>query len=121
MSHKLFPKQKICNFTNTKSLTKPSTGNRVVILDHKIYSNVIQKIVSDRSKLENLNEYSSLKREASLQLFLSKLNLQNFLVNMIRVDFTLLILLLMVSLAMVKCSNFPLVIYFLSFVKLFHI
>ena len=48
-------------------LTKPDKRNGVVILDRKLYNNAIEKIISDTSKLEKLNEYPTLKCEASLQ------------------------------------------------------
>ena len=54
-------------------ITKPDKGNGVVILDRKIYNNAIEKIVSDTSKFEKLNEGPTLKREASVQRFLRKL------------------------------------------------
>ena len=37
-----------------------------LILDRKLYDNVIQEIISDTSKFEKLNEGPTLKREASL-------------------------------------------------------
>ena len=57
---------------------KPDKGNRVVILDRKLYDNGIQEIISDTSKFEKLNEDSILKRKASLQRFLRKLKQKNF-------------------------------------------
>ena len=36
--------------------TKPDKGNGVLILDPKLYGNAIQKIISDTSKFEKLNE-----------------------------------------------------------------
>ena len=42
--------------------TKPNKGNGVVILDRKLYDNPIQKIISDTSKSEMLNEDPTLKR-----------------------------------------------------------
>ena len=33
---------------------KPNKGNRVAILDQKLYNNVIKDIISDTSKLEKL-------------------------------------------------------------------
>ena len=54
-------------------ITKPDKGNGVVILDHKLYNNAIQKIISDTSKFEKLNEEPTFKREASLQRFSRKL------------------------------------------------
>ena len=50
-------------------ITKLDKGNGVVILDQKLYDNAIQKIISDSSKFEKLNEDPTLKREASLQCF----------------------------------------------------
>ena len=58
-------------------ITKPNKGNGVVILDRKPYDNAIQEIISDTSKFEKLNEDPILKREASLQRFLSKLKQKN--------------------------------------------
>ena len=55
-------------------ITKPDKGNGAVILDRKLYDNAIQEIISDTSKFKNLNEDPTLKREASQQLFLCKLN-----------------------------------------------
>ena len=52
-------------------ITKANKGNRIVILDRKIYSNAIEEIISDTSKFEKLSEDTTLKGEASLQLFLS--------------------------------------------------
>ena len=50
-------------------ITKLDKGNGVVILDQKLYDNAIQKIISDSSKFEKLDEDPTLKREASLQCF----------------------------------------------------
>ena len=57
---------------------KADKGNRVVILDWKLYNNVIEEVISDTSKFEKLNEDPTLKREASLQCFLRKLTQKNF-------------------------------------------
>ena len=59
-------------------IMKPNKGNRVVILDWKLPHNAIQVIISDTSKLENLNEDPIVKREASLHCFLHKLKQKNF-------------------------------------------
>ena len=59
-------------------ITKPNKGNGVVILDRKISHNAIQKIISDTSKFETLNEDQTLTRETSLQRFLCKLKQKNF-------------------------------------------
>ena len=48
---------------------KSNKGNEVIILDRKLDDNVIQEIVSEKSKFEMLNEDPTLKREASLQCF----------------------------------------------------
>ena len=57
-------------------ITKPAKGNGVAILDRKFYNNVTEKIISDSSKFEKLNEDPNLKREASLKRFLRKLKLK---------------------------------------------
>ena len=54
-------------------ITKPNKGNGVVILNRKLYDNAIEKIISDTSKFEKLDEDPTLKREALLQRFLRKL------------------------------------------------
>ena len=36
--------------------TKPDKGNKIVILDRKLYDNAIQELISDTSKFEKLNE-----------------------------------------------------------------
>ena len=43
-------------------ITKPDKGNGVVILDRKHYDNAVQKILSDASKFEKVNEDLTLKR-----------------------------------------------------------
>ena len=50
-------------------IAKPGEGNRVVILDRRLYDNAIHERISDTSKFKKLNEEATLKREASLQLF----------------------------------------------------
>ena len=40
-------------------ITRPDKGNRVVILDQKLYHEAIHEIISDTSKFENLNEDST--------------------------------------------------------------
>ena len=102
-------------------ITKPDKGNRVVILDRKLYNNAIEEIFSDTSEVEKLNEDQTLKREASLQLFLRKWNRKTFLINLNMINCILLVLLLLVSMVLLKCTNSPLVIYFLNFVGLFHL
>ena len=57
---------------------KPDKGNRVVILDRKLYNNAIQEIISDTSKFEKLSGDPPLKREDSLQCFLRRLKQKNF-------------------------------------------
>ena len=59
-------------------IAKPDKGNDAVILDQKLYNNAIEEIILDTSKFEKLNEDPSLKREASLQRFLSKLKQKQF-------------------------------------------
>ena len=50
-------------------IRKPDKGNRVVILDRKLYNNAIEEVTSDTSKFEKLSQNPTLKREASLQRF----------------------------------------------------
>ena len=103
-------------------ITKPENGSGVVILDNKLLDNAIQEIISDISKLGKLNENSTLNREASLQRFLSNLNKEQiFLTKMNMINCILLVPLLLVSMALLKYTNFPPVIYFLNFIQLFHL
>ena len=48
-------------------ITKPDKGSRVVVLDRKLYNNVIEQIISVTSKSEKLSEDPNSKYEASLQ------------------------------------------------------
>ena len=102
-------------------ITKPDKGNGVVILDRKLYNNAIEEIISDNSKFEKLNEDPTLKREASLQRFLRKLKQKNFLMKLNMISCILLVRLLLVSMLLLKCTNSPLMIHFLNFVRLFHL
>ena len=102
-------------------ITKPDKGNEVVILDRKLYNSTIKEIISDTSKFEKLSEDPTLKREASLQRFLRKLKQKTFLMKLNMISCILLVLLLLVSMVLLKCTNSPLVIHFLNFVRLFHL
>ena len=59
-------------------MTKPDKGNRVVILDRKLYTKTIEEIISDTCKFKKLNEDPTMKRKASLQHFLRKSKQKNF-------------------------------------------
>ena len=61
------------SFSFEKEMYFLGNGNRVVILDRKLYNNAIEQIISDTSKFEKLNKDPTLKGEASLQRFLRKL------------------------------------------------
>ena len=100
---------------------KPDKGNGIVVLDWKLYNNAVEEMISDTSKFEKLNEDLTLKRESSLQRFLRKLKQKNVLMKLNMINFILLLLLLLVSMAFLKCTNSPLVIYFLNFVRLFRL
>ena len=109
-------------------ITKPDEGNGVVILDWKIYDNAIQEIISDTSKFEKLSEGPTLKREASLQRFYVSWNIKTFVMKMNMINCILLVLLLvesmvllLISMVLLKCTNFLLVIHFLNFIQLFHL
>ena len=91
-------------------IIKHDKGNGVIVLDRKLYDKAVQEIISDTSKFEKLNKEPTLKREASLQHFLTKMNM---------IDFIILVLLLLVSMVILKCTNSRLVIHFLNFVQLF--
>ena len=54
---------------------KPNKEKSSVILDGKYYDTVLLDIISDISKLRNLNEQPAFKGEASLKPFLHKLKL----------------------------------------------
>ena len=99
---------------------KADKGNGVVILDWKLYENTIQIIISDSSKFEKLGEDPTLKCETSLQRFLHKLK-QKKIFNENEYNCILLVLLLLVSMALQKCTNSPLAIDFLNWVQLFHL
>ena len=68
--------------------------------------------------VKKLHEGPTLKCEASLQCFLRNLKQKNFFNQ---INFIHLVLLALVSMALLKCTNFPLVIHFLNFVQLFHL
>ena len=97
--------------------TKPDKGNRVVILDRKLYDNALQEMISDNSEFEKFSEVPIFKREASLQQILKKV----FLTKMNMINCILLVLLLLISMVLLKCKNFPLVIRLLNFAQLFHL
>ena len=102
-------------------ITKPDKGNGVVILDQKLYPNGIEEIISDTSKFEKLKKDPDLKREASLQRYLRKLKQKNFFNEIEHDKLYPSELFLLVSMVLLKCTNSPLVIHFLNFVRLFHL
>ena len=78
-------------------------------------------MISDTSKFEKLNEEPTLNHEASLQCFLHKLKKKK---KQIKIEFGklyLLVLLLLASMVLLKCTNSPVVIHFLNFVQLFRL
>ena len=100
---------------------KPDKGIEFFILVRKLYDNTSQEIISGTSKFKMFNEDPTLKREASLQPFLRKLKQKTFLTKLNMITCILLVLLLLVSMALLKCTNSTLVINFLNFVRLFHL
>ena len=68
------------NLRNNTNLviTKPDKGNGVVILDRSKYNDVILKIISDKTKFEEIASDPTFKRESSLQRYLRKLKQKNF-------------------------------------------
>ena len=63
------------NLTKNKDIiiTKSNKGSGVVIIDRKLFDNATQKIISDTSKFEGLDEYPIVKLEGSIQRLLHKL------------------------------------------------
>ena len=102
-------------------IMKPDKGNGDVILDQKLYNKAIEEIISDTCKFGKLNEDPTMKREAALQCFLRKLKQKTFLMKFNMISCILLVLLLLVSMVLLKCTNSPLVIHFLNFVRLFRL
>ena len=82
---------------------------------------VFQEIISHSSEFEKLNEDPTLKREISLQRFLRKLKQKNILMKLNLINYILLVLLLLVSMVLLNCTNSPLLVHFLNFVRLFHL
>ena len=100
-------------------ITKPDKGNVIVIWNQKLYNNTIEEIISDTSKFEKLNEDTTLKREASLQRFYVSWYKKTFLMKLDMINCIFLVLLLLVFMVLLKCTDSPLVIHFLNFVRLF--
>ena len=97
-------------------ITKPNKGNGAVILDQKLYNNAIEEFISETSKFEKLNKDPTLKCKASLQCFLCKMKQKTFLMKLNMINCILLVLLLLISMVLLKCTNSPLVIHFLNFI-----
>ena len=100
---------------------KPDKGNGVVILNRRLYNKAVEEIISDICKFEKLNEGPTLKHESELQRFLRKLKKTFFLMKWNMISCIHLVLLLLVSMVFLKCTDSPLVIYFLNFVPLFRL
>ena len=90
-----------------------------ILCQHRVLQN-LRKNISDTSKFEKLKDDPTLKKEASLQRFLHKLKQKTFLMKIYMINCILLVLLFLVSMVLLKCISFPLVINFLNFVRLFH-
>ena len=122
-SHILRQHHVLRNLRKNKDIVirKLDKGNGVVILDRKLYSNAVEEIISDTSTFENLNEAPFLKHEASLQCFLHKLKEKTFLMKFNMINCILLLLLMLLSMVLLKCTNSHLVIHFLNFIPLFHL
>ena len=97
-------------------MTNPDKGNGVVTLDRKLYDNAIQEIISDTSKFEKLNEDPALKRDPHHNVFYVSWNKKTFLTKMYMINSILLVLHLLASMVLVKCTSFPIVTHFLNFV-----
>ena len=77
---------------------------------------VIVSLAVNIGKLQSL-----LSEEASLQRFLHKLKQKTFLMKLNMINCIFLVLLLLVSMVLLKCTNSSLVIHFLNFVRLFRL
>ena len=100
-------------------ITKPDKGNWVVMLDRKFYDNAIQKIISDTSKFEKLNEDPTLNVNPHHNLFYASWNKKYFLTKIHMISCILLVLLLLVSMVLLKRTRL-IMIWPVSFVISFH-
>ena len=78
-------------------------------------------MISDTSKFKKLYEDPILKHESSLQFFLRKLKQKNFFNEIQYNKLYLSGSVLLVCMVLLKCTNSPLVIHFLNFVRLLHL
>ena len=78
-------------------------------------------MISDTSKFKKLFEDPILKHESSLQFFLHKLKQKNFFNEIQYNKLYLSGSVLLVCMVLLKCTNSPLVIHFLNFVRLLHL
>ena len=110
--------------TSSKNLQYCTTLNRyknyyiLNILDQKLYDNAIQEIISDTSSFEKLNEDQTLKRETFLQPFLCNLEHKKILS---KDEYDKVYPSGSAPMVLLKCTNFPLMKYFLNFCQLFHL
>ena len=105
-------------------LTKLDKGNGVVILGRILNNNAIEEIILGTSKFKKLQtkfEDPTLKREASLQRFLYVLKQKTFSMKLNMINCIPLVLLLLVSMVLLKCTKSPPVFHFLNLVPFFHL
>ena len=75
--------------------------------------------VSDLNHLKKLFLYAHLLYSVFVFIYIHLLYSIQFIIFILLINSTLLVLLLLVSMALLKCTNFPLVICFLNFVQFF--
>ena len=104
--------------------TKPDKGNGVVILDRKLYDNPTQEIItklnlksSMKTQLWNVKlHYNVFYVSCNKKTFLTKMNMINCMLQVL-----INCILLLLSIVLLKFTNFLLVIHFQNFVQLFHL
>ena len=110
--------------TSSKNLQYCTTLSRyknhyiLNILDQNLYDNAIREIISDTSNFEKLSEGQTLKPETFLQHFLRNLK-HKIILN--KDEYDKLYPPGSVPMVLLKCTNFPLVKYFLNVCQLFHL
>ena len=102
-------------------IVKPNKGNEAVNLDWKLSDNAIQEIILDTSKFKKLNETQPWNMKLHYKVFYVSWSIKTFLTKMNMMNCILLVLLLLISMVLLKCTNFPLVIHFQNFVQLLHL
>ena len=100
-------------------ITKSDKGNGVVTVDWKLYDSAIQEIISDTSKF--VIQWRPNHETRSFTTFFTQVEIKKLLNKNEYSKLYPPILLLLVSMGILKCTNVVLVIYFLNFIQLFRL